>query len=191
MLFMQHGIARTCTDISIATQTTVPLRAHSVRRNNDMSSDPISECCNTFRNGLFTYGMFQLFSIQAHNTVDSTVIAGGTLVKWFCCDMRLVQIRNQAALSELTPRCLYRRPSWFPINLANCCIYRLMYPSEITSQLIPLNNNRFNFWNPLPYSVIPVGHCDLPPITNNNSYNKDVSYYVKYSIHVILLKQPV
>ena len=28
-----------------------------------------------------------------------------------CCDMRLVQIRNQAAPSELAPKCLYRRPS--------------------------------------------------------------------------------
>jgi hypothetical protein len=28
-----------------------------------------------------------------------------------CCDMRLVQIRNQAVPSELAPKCLYRRPS--------------------------------------------------------------------------------
>ena len=63
--------------------------------------------------------------------------------KQVCCDMRLVQIRNQAALSELAPKCLYRRPSWLEINLANCCcIYRLMYPSEMTSQFIPLNYNR-------------------------------------------------
>ena len=60
----------------------------------------------------------------------------------YCCDLRLVQIRNQAAPSELAPKCLYRRPSWLEINLAHCCIYRLMYPSEITSQFIPLNNNR-------------------------------------------------
>ena len=80
MLFIQHGIARTCADSSFATQTPVPLRAHSVRRNNDLSSDPISECFNPFRNGLSAYAMFQLFSIQAHNTVDSTGIAGGTLL---------------------------------------------------------------------------------------------------------------
>jgi hypothetical protein len=29
---------------------------------------------------LFADGMFQLFSIQAHNMVDSTGIAGGTLL---------------------------------------------------------------------------------------------------------------
>lgn len=28
-----------------------------------------------------------------------------------CCDMKLVQIRGQAAPSELAPKCLYRRPS--------------------------------------------------------------------------------
>ena len=59
-----------------------------------------------------------------------------------CCDMRLVQIRNQAAPSELAPKCLYRRPSWLEINLVHCCIYRPIYPSEITSQFIPLNYNR-------------------------------------------------
>jgi len=80
MLFIWHGIARTCADISLATQTAVPLRAHSVRRDHDLSSDPISECCTLCRNNLFTYGMLQLFSIQAHNTVDSTGIAGGTLL---------------------------------------------------------------------------------------------------------------
>ncbi|KAK9846696.1 hypothetical protein MYU51_001377 [Penicillium brevicompactum] len=61
-------------------ETPVPLPAHSVRRNNDLSSDPISECLNHLRNGLSAYAMFQLFSIQAHNTVDSTGIAGGTLL---------------------------------------------------------------------------------------------------------------
>ena len=58
-----------------------------------------------------------------------------------CCDMKLVQIRNQAAPSELAPKCLYGRLSRLEINFANCCIYRLMYPSEITSQSIPLNYN--------------------------------------------------
>lgn len=52
--------------------------------------------------------------------------------------MKVVQIRNQAAPSELAPKCLYRRPSWFLVNLAICCIYRLMYPSEITRQFLYL-----------------------------------------------------
>jgi hypothetical protein len=92
MLFIQHGIAWTCADISFATQTPVPLPAHSVRQNHGLSSDPISECCNPRRNGLFTYGMFQLFSIQAHNTVDSTGIAGGTLLVGSVRDGRGIEL---------------------------------------------------------------------------------------------------
>ncbi|KAJ5481356.1 hypothetical protein N7475_000168 [Penicillium sp. IBT 31633x] len=59
-------------------ETPVPLRGHSMRRIHYPSSDPISVCCNTSRNDLFTYGMFQLVSIQAHNTADSTDTADGT-----------------------------------------------------------------------------------------------------------------
>jgi hypothetical protein len=92
MLFIQHGIARTRADISFAMQTPVPLRAHSVRRNHDLSSDPIGECCNPRRNGLLTHGMFQLFSIQAHNTVDTTGIAGGTLLVGSVGDGRGIEL---------------------------------------------------------------------------------------------------
>jgi hypothetical protein len=44
--------------------------------------------------------------------------------------MRLVQIRNQAASSELAPRCLYKQSSWSTINLAPCFIFILIFPSR-------------------------------------------------------------
>jgi hypothetical protein len=47
-----------------------------------------------------------------------------------CCDMRLVQIRNQAEPSELIPKYIYGEPSLLEINLFLRCIYRLKFASE-------------------------------------------------------------
>jgi hypothetical protein len=47
-------------------------------------------------------------------TVNKPIPMGSSGI---CCDMRLVQIRNQAEPSELIPRYLYEELSWLEINL--------------------------------------------------------------------------
>lgn len=57
-----------------------------------------------------------------------------------------LQIRKQAAPSEIATRCLHIQSSWFNINLAPNCIYSLIFLQELIIRFIPLNNKNLFHW---------------------------------------------